>query len=330
MGKYVVMFMVAMLFSLFPSCEKKKEVVDNQDPPLPEVYIMVTSPAGGEQWMQGNVVTITWQSAGVDGKVRIELLKDQAVVEVIHDSTANTGNFSWTIPVAIPPAAAYMLRIISVKRPDIAGICKNAFEITKKPADQKSIIIKAPVGGEVWAPNAFYHIKWEKVGFTGGIKVELHNEQGFYNSLATVQQDNHYYWKVPESVAPSKKYKIKLISVEFSDVTVMSPAWFEIEQKPYIQVNKPKNTDAWGNKTYKSIEWESFKAGETVKIELYFRSSTFYEFKETTITSSTDNDGKYNWYVETDYIGNYCYRIKVISNKYSLVYDYSDYFSISF
>lgn len=330
MGKYVFLLMAAMLFSLFSSCEKKKEVVDNQNPPLPEVYIMVTSPAGGEQWMQGNVATITWQSAGVDGKVKIELLKEQAVTEVIHDSTANTGNFAWTIPVSTPPAAAYQIRISSVERPDISGISNNAFEVTKKPADQKSIIIIAPVGGEVWTPNVFYHIRWEKVGFTGGVKVELYNEKGFYKSLATVQQDNHYYWKVPETVAPSKKYKIKLASVEFGDVTAMSPAWFEIEQKQYLKVNRPNNNDAWGNKTYKSIEWESYKAGETVTIELWHRSSTFYEYKETTIASSTENDGKYSWYVETDYIGVNCYRIKVISNKYNLVNDYSDYFSISF
>lgn len=195
----------------------------------------------------------------------------------------------------------------------------------------KSVTVTDPNGYDDWFMGDYEYIKWESAGFESNVKIELYKKNSSYKVIAEDVENNHSYkWSIPGNLDVYDKYKIRVSSVEFPDVYGMSDDYFEIDKEPFIEVTKPKASDGWGNDTYKYIEWDSYNAGDDVKIELYFKASNGYESKETTITFSTENDGSYHWRVETDYIGISCYRIKVISNKSSSIYDYSPYFSITF
>ena len=65
---------------------------------LPDV-VVVTSPAGGEDWQEGTVHDITWASIGTSGTVKIEYSTNggSGWSDVIA-STADDGIHSWTIP----------------------------------------------------------------------------------------------------------------------------------------------------------------------------------------------------------------------------------------
>ena len=99
--------------------------------------------------------------------------------------------------------------------------------------------------------------------------------------------------------------------------------WFDISDK-HITVNPPSDGETWDTEDTQTITWDSENAGSNVKIELY-KSGSYVS----TITSSTSNDGSHSWTVPSSLTSSLYYKIKITSTTYSIVYDYSDYFSIN-
>ena len=79
--------------------------------------ITVTAPNGGERWLLGDPVSITWSSAGLSGDVRITLLRSGgAVVGTIAAAVpAGSGNFTWEAGALATGAAIagenYLVRV---------------------------------------------------------------------------------------------------------------------------------------------------------------------------------------------------------------------------
>lgn len=61
--------------------------------------VTVTSPDGGETWAVGSVQTITWDTTGQIGSVKIEYTRnDGKKWNTVIASTSNTGSYQWTVP----------------------------------------------------------------------------------------------------------------------------------------------------------------------------------------------------------------------------------------
>jgi len=72
--------------------------------------IVVTNPAAGVNWCQGNEYLITWTISGrMDRNVKIHLRTDRVVL-VISASTENDGNFLWRVPDTLTPGN-YTIRV---------------------------------------------------------------------------------------------------------------------------------------------------------------------------------------------------------------------------
>jgi hypothetical protein len=93
--------------------------------------IVVTSPNGGESWLCNTTPVITWTTDGSAGnQVKIELLKANAMVQVISSSTANDGYFtSWTMPAGLATGTDYRIRITSISNPAITDMSDSYFSI---------------------------------------------------------------------------------------------------------------------------------------------------------------------------------------------------------
>jgi hypothetical protein len=77
------------------------------------VYITVTSPNAGDDWMPGLVHDIAWND-NLGGDVRLELLQGDVYLFTIAKATPSDGLFSWAIPAGTPAGAAYRIRIIDL------------------------------------------------------------------------------------------------------------------------------------------------------------------------------------------------------------------------
>lgn len=92
---------------------------------------------------------------------------------------------------------------------------------------------------------------------------------------------------------------------------------------PSITIYQPYSSTTIDVGEVLTIDWNSINAGSSVKIELFKADSLV-----TTITSSTSNDGYYQWSIPLNTIIGTDYRVKISSLSTS-AYEYSDYFEIS-
>ena len=89
---------------------------------------------------------------------------------------------------------------------------------------------------------------------------------------------------------------------------------------PSIIVNSPNGGESWHRGTSHNITWDSVgNVGSDVRIELYKDGSLNLK-----ISSSTSNDGSYNWSIPSDQTIGSDYRIKITSTANSSHYDDSD------
>jgi len=79
---------------------------------VPQPYITVVSPNGGEDWVQGTTHNITW-SGNVVANVKIELFKGGVFDHLIAASVPSTGTFTWIVPAGQLPGTDYKVKISS-------------------------------------------------------------------------------------------------------------------------------------------------------------------------------------------------------------------------
>ncbi|PWB54253.1 MAG: hypothetical protein C3F06_05165 [Candidatus Methanoperedenaceae archaeon] len=76
--------------------------------------IKVKYPNGQEIWVRGNTYTINWSSKGNLGPdVKIQLLKNKSVVEVVTSNTPNDGSYDWIVPSNRTAGNDYKIRVTS-------------------------------------------------------------------------------------------------------------------------------------------------------------------------------------------------------------------------
>lgn len=76
-------------------------------------YILVNVPNGGEEWEQYSKQKIKW-SDNLQGNVKIELLQNGSVKEVLVASTESNGSWTWDIPENYQLGTDYKIRVTSI------------------------------------------------------------------------------------------------------------------------------------------------------------------------------------------------------------------------
>ena len=90
----------------------------------------LTSPNGGEVIYMGQQQNISWTSS-VGGNVKIDLLKNDNLYQVIANSTPNDGLFEWLVPNNIGSGDDYKIRISSLQSGSGTDTSDNNFSITE-------------------------------------------------------------------------------------------------------------------------------------------------------------------------------------------------------
>ena len=95
----------------------------------PTPSITVTSPNGGENWIEGQTYNITWESTEID-KVMIELEKESQGWHLTYSVSASQGYYSWTIG-DLTPASNYKINIWDTENTSISDKSDNYFSIVE-------------------------------------------------------------------------------------------------------------------------------------------------------------------------------------------------------
>lgn len=77
----------------------------------PSSYVLVLKPITAQILIDGQTATLTWRSQDTNGTVNIDLLHNGNEYLNIATGVANTGSYSWTLPVSIAASNGYTIQI---------------------------------------------------------------------------------------------------------------------------------------------------------------------------------------------------------------------------
>jgi len=99
------------------------------DTPQTTAAIRVTAPNGGETFIRGTVVPITWTSTGEVGEeVRVMLFKD-GKTRILVSATPNDGTYEWPVPTNYPLGPGYEIEVKSLSDLSLKDRCDAPFSL---------------------------------------------------------------------------------------------------------------------------------------------------------------------------------------------------------
>lgn len=184
--------------------------------------------------------------------------------------------------------------------------------------------VYSPYSYSVYNTGDTLDIGWTYQSEGSNVKIELYKSGTVYTINSNTVNDGSDSWTIPNYLTTSSNYRVKVTNLSDDNDFGYSP-YFTINARS-ITVNSPDSDDVLYTSSRYLMSWSSSNSGNYAKIELY--SSGSY-------VSTIDNNARnwlstnsYYWTVPTSLSKGSSYRIKITSNSYSGVYDFSDYFSI--
>jgi len=175
----------------------------------------------------------------------------------------------------------------------------------------KTLTISSPNGGEIWEVDGEHDISWASTGAITEVKLEYSTGNGWNTITASTENDGSYNWIIPDDISATVTVRVSTISGDLSDE---SNAVFEITPETAPKTTtlpSPNGSEVWDVGTANDIPWTSTGDITNVKIE-YQTDGNWIE-----ITSSTPNDGSFNWTVPDDVSTTVTVRISTISGDVS-------------
>ncbi|MCC6794318.1 MAG: exo-alpha-sialidase [Candidatus Hydrogenedentes bacterium] len=75
--------------------------------------LAIVAPNGGEKWKQNKKYKIKWEPGDAGATIKLELLRNGAVVDTIKGSTPNDGKLKWKVPSSLSTGGGYKVRATS-------------------------------------------------------------------------------------------------------------------------------------------------------------------------------------------------------------------------
>ncbi len=247
----------------------------------------LTSPDGGEIWMQGTTHPISWNSSACGDSVRLELLAGGAPCLVIAGSTPNDGSFSWSVEGCVSQSG-YSVRVLDLDS-GAGDASAGPFTIPLPPCDLELV---SPNGGESWQEGTDHEITWNAAYCVTDVRIELLRQGLPCETLAEHAPNTGRFPGNPVRCGTDETgYAIRIIDLSGDDSDV-SDATFSIPAPPPCrpQVTSPAAGERWLEGTSHEILWEPSTCDASVRIEL-LRTGVFC----LTISNATENTGSFPW-----------------------------------
>jgi len=177
----------------------------------PVASITVISPNGGENWEQGTVESITWNSTNGGDFVKIEIYNQGSYYAEISSKTENDGIYNWLIPVHYTESSSFEIRITEFKNSSVNDSSDNDFTIRDEPQPEITVLI--PRSGTNWRMGSTYTIRWSSTTIGDLVDIELYRSGLYIGMIETnVTNDGSFPWTIPTTLIASDQYMIKVVS----------------------------------------------------------------------------------------------------------------------
>jgi hypothetical protein len=247
--------------------------------------ISVTSPNGGETWQIAALHDVTWSIINSTKAVKIEISRNSGQSwQVLADSTANDGTWSWTIT---GPSSDSCLFRIGERDGSPIDVSDESFTI----ADIPSITVTLPNGGEKLNASNQYEITWSSVNISGSVRIELSRNNGSSWSVLkdTTRDDGNWTWDI--TGPPSDSCLIR-ISDPDGDPLDVSDELFSITEDKSITIVTPNGGEIWELGMPQQINWSIIGSAETISFSLSRDGGQSWEL---VATFKEISPGSYSW-----------------------------------
>jgi len=276
--------------------------------------IEVTSPTGSTNQLGGTNLSVTWDANYNGGSVRVDLYKGGSHQQTLTSSTNNDGAYNWSVPLEVTQGSNYQIRV-----KDTGSSVKDfSPNFTLTPHE---VTVTAPTASIDQIGGTTLNITWNTTYSGGNVEIDLYKGGSFDQTIVSATpNDGAYNWSIPTGIATSSDYQVR-IKDSGTLVNDLS-ANFDLTERTITAASPTSSTDLVGGSTL-NINWNSSFSGSDVRIELHKGGSL-----DQTITSSTTNDGSYNWTVPVNISSGSDYKIRVKENGTS-VDDYTANFTLN-
>lgn len=306
--------------------------------------------SSGIAWQKGSMQSILWESQNLSGKVSIDLIKGNTNAAVIVDSTANSGNYSFLLPVILEEGNDYQIRISDAATGRIFDQSRSPFSIV------------APLLPDLQITNFAIEDPVENVAASENITVTLRRSGGM---LADSAEASVWIYASQDGNISSDDLKIGVSQAgdftsdalnSLGEKTVVIPCTLPAVAGDYFlgavvdpgdkihesnENNNPHGGStikigrltltypdsagiSWEKGTLQPITWSSDNVHGKVRVRFYKD-----HYLLSSIVDSTDNDGYYAYLVSNNLLEDNDYTIFITDLKSGKISDESSFsFSI--
>ncbi|MDD4985565.1 MAG: DUF2341 domain-containing protein, partial [Dehalococcoidales bacterium] len=300
-------------------------VVSNITLTYTDAWLNITSPNGGESWLEGDTYNITWTSQGIDAgasNVKLEYSPDNEVTwKTIIASTPNTGTYAWILPD--DPGLLTKVRITSIEYPNVTDKSNASFRLMGAE-------ITSPNGGEIWELGKTHTITWDSGGSLGTstLKFEYSIDSGstwVSPEIASGQTDDgNLTWNISSSTAyASDNVLVRMTDSSNTQVDDSSDESFALVPSPAITFTYPLGSEELKVGATYNIRWTTNSQQFGSQFDLYYSKDGFTTSTYITTVSSgapaspltpnTDLSCSYSWTIPDDLSDNVTIRVREVS-----------------
>ncbi len=272
----------------------------------------VNMPFGGEKYEAGSLGNIAWDTLGTIPKVKIEYSHDDfnKDVRTIVESTANKGQWTWSVPDDI--SSGLKIRISDASDPLAFNVGEGFFSIVGK------FHLTYPAGGENLVVGTIQKISWKGAGSIPVVRID-YSEDDFTKSFITIADaapnTGTFNWEVPNLLG--KSLKIRVWDPAHPESVYVMEAPFRVVGGFTLSAPNGGETIYVGEPF--DITWQTFGNVERVKLEL---SSDHFQKKIWEVAGNYENLGVYRWTVPDLSAG--LYMIRISDQKDPVAFDISN------
>jgi hypothetical protein len=216
------------------------------------------------------------------------------------------------------------------------------------PANQPSIAILAPNGGEVWQQGQTYQVAWQPTNFNSEVAINLIDytpgsrygmQYGITNGLnvRTVAGQTSFSWTIPTTIPAGNYYKV---AIGEGSVNTFSSNYFTISAAPQSQpvptipsITVTSPAGAAGGQdiapgTNYTVTWTSANVSN-VNLSICNYSGNCTTVSNVPSGGVPAANGSFNWYVDPNNLIFPCSNCRIkVTDVASGVYGYSGWFAV--
>ncbi|HWP43026.1 MAG TPA: S8 family serine peptidase [Blastocatellia bacterium] len=248
---------------------------DGGGPADPPPSVTITHPVGGEQWLVGNTVRITWDASD-DKQIesqKVEFSSDNGnTYSPIATLDGQARHFDWKIPMVPTATARIKVTVLDGVNLPVSSVSPASFEVINGPPDTTPpvVTLSAPTSGSIVGGGTSFKIKWRETDNVGVLTRVIEysvNKGRTYEPIVTLTapssgEEQEYEWQVPAELETKKgRVRIRVFDGAGNAAEAVSKGKFTVWPTPIItDVNITENGNG---RTMLEIFGRKFRMNET-------------------------------------------------------------------